>query len=400
MKVPISKPYFGEEERRAILEPLETGWVVQGPKVEEFERLFAAYTGARHAIATTSCTTALHLALVALGVGPGDEVIIPAFTWVATANVIEMQGARPVFVDIELETFNLDVAQLERAITPRTRVVMPVSLFGASAPMEPILEIARRRGLRVVEDAACAVGAWYRGHHAGTLADIGCFSFHPRKAITTGEGGMLVTADGSVADRLRSLRDHGASKSDLARHLGPRSYLLPDFNVVGYNYRMTDLQGALGAAQLQRLDWILAQRTRLAARYGAGLKRTSWLRTPIVPERCRHGYQAYVCLFQPMGPTLADVERLHEWRNALMDALEMAGIATRPGTHALHLLAYYRDKYGLRSEHCPNAYIADRLTVTLPLYPQMTTAEQDYVMEHVVSHQVGASTLPTPMKLA
>lgn len=387
MHIPITKPYFGAEEHRAVAEPLETGWVVQGPKVAAFERCFAVYTGAPFALATTSCTTALHLALVALGVGPGDEVIVPAFTWVATANVVEMQGARPVFVDIELATFNIDAAQVERAITPRTKVIMPVSLFGISAPMWPLLDSARRHGLKVVEDAACAVGAWYHDHHAGTLADIGCFSFHPRKAITTGEGGMVLTSDEEMAQRVQSLRDHGASKSDLARHLGARSYLLPEFNVVGYNYRMTDLQGALGVAQMGRLAWILEQRTRLAQRYDAALGEGGWLRPPVLPAHCRHGYQAYVCLFQPESPTVANVARLSTQRNALMDALETAGIASRPGTHAVHMLGYYRDKYGFRPEDFPNAYLADHLTLTLPLYAQMTEAEQDFVLTHLAGHQ-------------
>lgn len=383
MKIPISKPYFGDEERALVLEPIETGWVVQGPKVAEFERRFAAYAGTPFALATTSCTTALHLALVALGVGPGDEVIVPALTWVATANVVEMQGARPVFVDVELDTFNLDPARLAAAMTPRTKVILPVSLFGISAPMTPILELARRSGLKVVEDAACAVGAWYHGQHAGTLADIGCFSFHPRKAITTGEGGMLITADEDCAGRVQSLRDHGASKSDLARHLGARAYLLPDFEMVGYNYRMTDLQGALGVAQMGRLEWALEQRTRLARRYDEAIEGLGWLRPPVVPPGCRHGYQAYVGLFRPEAPTVANVERLHRQRNALMDRLEAAGIATRPGTHAVHLLGLYRDKYGLRPEDFPNAYLADRLTLALPLYAQMTDEEQAYVVTHL-----------------
>ena len=381
MKIPISRPYFGEEERRAVLEPLESGWVVQGPKVAEFERRFAVYTGAPFALATTSCTTALHLALVALGVGPGDEVVVPAFTWVATANVVEMQGARPVFVDVELDTFNVDVAQVEAAITSRTKALIPVSLFGVSAPMAPLLDVARRHGLRVVDDAACGVGAWYQGRHAGTLADLGCFSFHPRKAITTGEGGMVVTGDEALAGRVRSLRDHGASKSDLARHLGARSYLLPDFDLVGYNYRMTDLQGALGVAQMARLEWILEQRTERARRYDEALSGTGWLRPPATPPGCRHGYQSYVCLFQPEVPNVGNVERLHARRNALMDALEAAGVATRPGTHAVHMLGFYRDKYGLQPEDFPNAYLADRLTLTLPLFAQMTDAEQDHVIE-------------------
>lgn len=385
MKIPISKPYFGEEERRAVTEPLESGWVVQGPKVAEFEREFRDYTNAGHAMATTSCTTALHLAMVALGVGPGDEVIVPAFTWVATANVVEMQGARPVFVDIELDTFNIDITRIEAAITPRTKALMPVSLFGISAPMKPVMEVARKYGLAVVEDAACAVGAWYHGHHAGTLADIGCFSFHPRKAITTGEGGMVVTGSEAIADRVRSLRDHGASKSDLSRHLGARSYLLPDFTMVGYNYRMTDIQGALGVVQMGRLNWILEQRTQLARNYDQALIGVDWLRPPILPRGCRHGYQAYVCLFQPELPRLHNVEELGRRRNALMDRLQTSGIATRPGTHAVPLLEFYQEKYQLKPEDLPNAYLADRLTVTLPLYAQMLDSEQGYVIEHLIA---------------
>lgn len=384
MKIPISKPYFGEEERLAIQEPLETGWVVQGPKVAEFENLFAAYTGASHAMATTSCTTALHLALIALGVGPGDEVIVPAFTWVATANVVEMQGARPIFVDIELDTFNIDVDKIEKAITPRTKVIMPVSLFGISAPMKPIMEIARKHGLKVVEDDACGTGAWYHDAHAGTLADAGCFSFHPRKAITTGEGGMVITNNGEMAERIRSLRDHGASKSDLARHLGARSYLLPDFNVVGYNYRMTDFQGALGVAQMHRLEWILEQRTARAHVYDKALVDIPWLRAPVLPAGYRHGYQSYVCLFQPEQPSLSNVDRLHANRNKLMDELEGQGIASRPGTHAVHMLGFYREKYSIKPEDFPNAFLADQLTLSLPLYAQMTGDEQEFVIESIV----------------
>lgn len=386
MKIPISKPFFGEEEARAVVEPLSTGWVVQGPRVAEFERRFAEYTGAKHALACTSATTALHMALVALGVGHGDEVIVPAFTWVATANVVEMQHAKPVFVDIDLATFNVDVDALRRAITPRTKVLLPVSLFGLSADMEPILRIAREHDLRVVEDDACATGSWYRGAHAGTLADIGCFSFHPRKAITTGEGGMVIAADEELAARVRSLRDHGASVSDLARHHGPRSYILPDFDVVGYNYRMTDFQGAVGAVQMERLPWILEQRDRVARRYHEALRDLEWLRLPQTPTEDRHGWQSYVTLFAPVEPSIQNVEQLHARRNALMDALEQRGIATRPGTHAVHLLGFYRDKYGLRAEDFPNATIADRLSLALPLYVQMTDEEQDYVIDAVRSH--------------
>lgn len=379
MKIPISKPLMGEEEKAAVVQPLETGWVVQGPKVAEFEQLFCKFTGARHAVATTSCTTALHLAMIMAGVGPGDEVIVPAYTWVATANVVEMQGAKPVFVDIELDTFNIDVTQIERAITKKTKAIMPVSLFGISADLDPILKL----GLPVVEDAACAMGTFYHGKHAGTLTQTGCFSFHPRKAITTGEGGMLTTNDPELDALARSLRDHGASKSDLARHMGPRAYLLPDFNVMGFNYRMTDLQGALGVVQMGRAEWIFEQRRRLAKVYDQALEPLGWLRPPVVPQGYIPGYQAYVCLFQPEKPSLDNVERLHAERNALMDRLEGLGIATRPGTHCVHNQGFYAGKYGYRSEDFPNAFLADQLTLAIPLYAQMTEEEQAYVLQHL-----------------
>lgn len=380
MKIPITKPYFSEEERAAIMEPLDTGWVVQGPKVAEFERLFAEYANVSHTLATTSCTTALHMALVALGVGSGDEVIIPAFTFVATANVVEYQRARPVFVDIDLDTFNIDVSQIESKITERTKAIMPVSIFGLSADMNPIVELARQRELYVVEDAACAVGTWYRGHHAGTLAHVGAVSFHPRKSITTGEGGMILTDDEPLAQKLRSLRNHGAIKSDLQRHSERRSFLMPDYPMVGYNYRMTDLQGALGIAQMKKLRYILGQRAERACRYDEMLENVEWLETPYTPEAHVHGYQAYVCLFRPKEPTMDNVEDLHERRNALMARLEDEGIATRQGTQAVHVLSYYRQKYALQPADFPNTYIADRLSLALPLYTQMTDEEQDHVV--------------------
>src|SRR5215813_5029866 len=193
MTIPITKPFFGREELLAVQKPLENGWVVQGPFVRQFEEKFSAFTGARFSVATSSCTTALHIAVTALGLKPGDEVIVPAFTWISTANVVEYMGAKPIFCDIDLRTFNIDPSQIEALTTPRTVGIIPVHLFGLCADMLPILETAKRHNLWVVEDAACAFGAWYRGQHAGTLGDIGCFSFHPRKSITTGEGGMITS---------------------------------------------------------------------------------------------------------------------------------------------------------------------------------------------------------------
>jgi perosamine synthetase len=286
-----------------------------------------------------------------------------------------------VFVDVKLATFTIDSDAACRATGARTRAILPVSLFGLSADMAPLLALAGGHALHLIEDDACALGACYHGKHAGTSADLGCFSFHPRKAITTGEGGMIVTDREDLATRLRSLRDHGASVSDLARHHARRSYELPAFDVLGFNYRMTDFQGAVGVAQMQKLPWILEQRRRVAHAYDSGLSEVGWLRSPAIPATYTHGYQSYVCLFAPEPPTLDNVESLHSRRNAVMDTLEQAGISTRPGTHAVHMLGYYRSKYHFTPSDFPNAYLADRLSLALPLFAQMTPVEQEYVLD-------------------
>jgi dTDP-4-amino-4,6-dideoxygalactose transaminase len=378
--IPITKPFFGEEELRAVQLPLESGWVVQGPHVAEFERKFSAYTTAVHSVSASSCTTALHVAVAALGLGPGDEVIVPAFTWVSTANVVEYMGAKAVFADVDLATYNIDVAHAASLVTDKTVGIIPVHLFGLCADMGAVAELAAKHGLWVVEDAACALGGYQNGRHAGTMGDAGCFSFHPRKSITTGEGGMLTTADDTLAESFRSLRDHGASRSDHARHTSRAAFLLSEYEVLGFNYRLTDMQGALGSAQMDRLVWILDERRKRAEAYDGALADLEWLRTPVVPDGDVHGYQAYVGLFAPEQPTLAKVETLHEQRNDLMARLEDRGIATRQGTHAPVILGLYAKKYGLRPEQFPNAVICDRLTLALPLYAQMTDAEQDTVI--------------------
>jgi perosamine synthetase len=388
--IPITKPCFGEEERKAILEPLESGWVVQGPKVAEFERLFAEFAGVKYAIATTSCTTALHLSLVAMGIGPGDEVILPSFTFVATANAVEYTGATTVFCDIDLETFNIDADQVERKITKKTKAIIPVHLFGLSADMNAIMQIAKRHGLRVIEDAACGLGSYYHGKHVGAFGDSGCFSFHPRKAITTGEGGMIITKDHDSMVAFKSLRDHGASKSDLDRHVDRGGSLLPQFDQLGYNYRLTDLQGALGVAQMRAAGEIIATRKARAERYRQLLKNESWLETPVCPDGSIHSYQSYVCLFRanedfqrskPLG--MDRISLLNEKRNQLMEQLMAKGIAVRQGTHAVHALGYYRKKYHTKLEDYMNSFIAERLSVTLPLYTQMTDEEQDFVVREL-----------------
>jgi dTDP-4-amino-4,6-dideoxygalactose transaminase len=390
MKIPITKPLFGEEEKKAILESLESGWVVQGPRVAEFEALFAEFTGAKYAVATTSCTTALHLSLIALGVGSGDEVILPSFTFVATANAVEYTGATPVFCDIDLDTFNIDVDRIRERITGKTKAIIPVHLFGLSADMKPIMEIAEQHGLKVIEDAACGFGSSYHGKHVGTFGHAGCFSFHPRKAITTGEGGMIATENRGLMVKLRSLRDHGASKSDLNRHVDRGGSLLPDFDQLGYNYRLTDIQGALGTAQMKAAGRIIAARRARAERYDLMLKSENRLKSPECPGGSSHSYQSYVCLFKPKdhplepeGLSMERVSVLNEKRNELMDRLADRGIATRQGTHAVHSLGYYRRKYNLRPEDYMKSFAAERLSLTLPLYVQMTDEEQDFVIREL-----------------
>ena len=385
-RIPITRAVFDDDEVGAVAAVLASGWVVQGPKVAEFEAGFRNFTGVPEAVACTSCTTGLHLALLAEGIGPGDEVIVPSFTWVASANAVTYVGATPVLADVSLETFNLIPGEIERLRTPRTRAVMPVHLFGLAAEMEPILALAARYDLRVVEDCACALGTLYQGQHVGALGDGGAFSFHPRKAITTGEGGMYTTADPASATRARSLRDHGASRSDHARHTAKGSALLPVFDMVGYNYRMTDLQAAVGVAQLAKLERILGSRIERAKRYDRLLGAHPDLITPAEPAGHRHSYQSYVCRMRIDGAGETAILAGHARRNAVMAALEDEGIATRQGTHAVHILDYYQRTYGYAPMDLPGAFAADRLSLSLPLFAAMTDAEQDRVVERLAWH--------------
>jgi perosamine synthetase len=388
MNVPIARTSLLESEIQSVMEPLRSGWLVQGPKVREFEDKWSAFTGAKHSIAVTSCTTGLHLSLAAMGIQPGDEVIVPAFTWIATANVVEHLGAKVVFCDIDLETFNLDVQQLASLITTKTKAILPVHLFGMAADMSPINAFSKQHQLWVVEDAACGFGSRYQGQHVGTLGHAGVFSFHPRKAITTGEGGMITTQDDELAAKLRRLRDHGAAMSDLQRHLGARPYLLADHPDAGYNQRMTDLQAALGSAQMDRASDIVLERQHLARRYDEAFASLAWLRTPVQRGGYEHGYQSYPCLFQPESVKSDAVSRINERRNGWMDKLQKVGISTRPATHAVHMLTFYREKYKLNPHDFPNAYTANDCSISLPLFHGMTVEEQDYVIEQVLESAI------------
>ena len=382
--VPIARTNLNEDEIASVLGPLRSGWLVQGPQVKSFEEKWCAFTGSPYSLAVTSCTTGMHLAVVALGLKPGDQVIVPAFTWISTANVIEHQGATPVFCDIDLETFNIDVAQIEGLITERTVGIMPVHLFGLAADMDPIITIAKKKGLWVIEDAACGFGATYNGQHVGYLGNAGVFSFHPRKAITTGEGGMFTSSDVVLTTRVQQLRDHGAVMSDLQRHLGPKPYLLADHIYAGYNQRMTDIQGALGNKQMDRATAIVEERRGIAAEFDAAFAHLDWLRTPKAPEGYGHGYQSYPCIFRPeVTSDPYQLAAVNAARNRWMEALQVAGISTRPATHAVHMLTYYAEKYDLRPEDFPNAWVANDCSISLPLFHGMTDTDKTHLINTV-----------------
>ena len=364
--IQIAMPDMGDEEWHALREPLQTGWLTQGPKVAAFEKAFASRHQVRHARASTSCTTALHLILAALEIGPGDEVILPAFTWVATANVIVYCGATPVFVDIDHTTFNIDPAQVAARVTPRTRAVIAVHLFGLCADMDALRKAAP--GIPIIEDAACAAGAAYNGKPAGGLGLAAAFSFHPRKSITTGEGGMVTTDDEGLAERVNMLRNHGVGTSEEIRHRGPKPFLLADFPLIGFNYRMTDLQGAVGLVQLGKLDRYIDERQRWAEFYARELAGMPWLRLPAAPQGRRHGWQSYVCLL--------DSRKAPKPRNTIMESLLQKGVHTRPGTHAVHMLSCYRERYGLKPDDFPVARECDAWSMAIPLHNRM--AAEDY----------------------
>lgn len=389
MNIPITKTIFGDEEKEAIVKPLETGWVVQGPNVAKFQNMFADFTGSKYAHAASNCTTALHLGLEAMDITKGDKVIVPSFTYVASANAVEYTGAEVVFCDIDLKTFNIDETKLEEMIKNDNSIkaIMPVNLFGLCANMPYIMELAKKYNLKVIEDSACGFDGWIGDKHSGTFGDCGCFSFHPRKSICTGEGGMLITDDEDIANKVSQLKDHGASKSDLQRHKEKGGSLLPDFTMRGYNYRMTDMQGALGVCQMDRKEYIMNGRREVASKYDEVLKDISQLVSPYIPENYKHGYQSYVCIFTDgediSNLTKEQIDRINIKRNIFMEKLEEMTIATRQGTHAVHTLGYYKNKNNFKDEDFLMSYAADRLSIALPLYAGMSDAEFDYVITNI-----------------
>ncbi len=372
-KIPLTCPSFDKRELQALKKVLDSGWVTQGPMVSKFEENFASLHKVKYAYAVNSCTSALHLATLAIGLRPGDEAIVPAFTWVTSANCIEYTGAKAVFCDIDLNTYIIDTNQIEKKITKRTKAIVVVHLFGLSAQMDKIIKIAKKHNLKIIEDAACAVGCTYKGTPVGGIGDIGCFSFHPRKIITTGEGGMVITNNRKFADVINSLRNHGCSGTGKP---GPnpkaKPYAMSGVDKLGYNFRMSDIQGAIGLTQLKKLAHLLKERAGWASKYNHALSSEKSLSLPNIPPNCAHTYQSYVVRISD-----GDVKR----RNKIMDVLAGNGIWSRPGTHAVHHLEYYRKKYALSSSDFPNSTNAEDTTITLPIFPKMNHHDFQYILK-------------------
>jgi perosamine synthetase len=364
--IAFARPFFGAEEEAAAAAVIRSGWVVGGPRLAEFEQRFAALCGAGHAIGVSSWTTGGFLVLKAIGLAPGDEVIVPSLTFIASVNVISHCGATPVFADIDPLTYNVDPDDLERRISPRTRAILPVDQIGLPCEVDRILAIADRHRLMVIQDCACSFGSRFRGCMVGGLSPISVFSLHARKVVTTGEGGMILTNDAALAKRLRLLRHQGMSLTDFERDSGdPTTF--ETYPEIGYNFRITDIQAAVGLCQLDRLDDLIARRARVARRYIAALSKNEFIVPPHVPDHVTPNWQSFQVRVKAGGPFD---------RNALMKALHAEGIATRRGVMASHLELPYRS----RAAKLPNTEAAAAECLQLPIHSGMDDAQIDTVL--------------------
>jgi perosamine synthetase len=376
VRIQISTPVLGEEELNELKQSIISGWLTQGPKVKAFEESFAEYHRVDYALATTSCTTALHLMLAAAGIGPGDEVIVPSFTWVSTANAVLYSGATPVLSDVDPVTYNIDLNDLLSKITPKTKAIIVVHLFGLCVDI-PKIRNEISNNILIFEDAACAAGASLGNTPVGGLGEAAAFSFHPRKSITTGEGGMLTTNNSEIAIRASKLRNHGAEISEEERHHGPQPYILPEFNLLGFNYRMTDIQGAIGLVQLSKLKTFIKQREEFAQIYDSELKNQQWLNLPARPTAGQHAWQSYVIRINGANAGTK--------RNKLMEHMEKNDIATRPGTHAIHSLGYYQNLLQLSDNDFPGSALCRDATIALPLHNKMMESDLERIIQTLKS---------------
>lgn len=366
--IPVMKPWLGQDEADAAAATVLSAWVAQGPRVVEFERLFAESVGASHAVATSSCTTALHLGLVVAGIGPGDDVVVPSLSFIATTNAVRYVGANPIFADVDLATANVTARTVEPVLTERTKAVIVVHQGGMPADVQPIRKLVAGSGVLVFEDAACAAGSWFAGRPVGYGAEMAAWSFHPRKLLTTGEGGMITTERADWAATLRRLREHGMSVSAADRHAATERVVLEEYLEVGFNYRMTDIQAAVGLVQLAKLSKMVDRRREIVAAYRNALADIPGLLPVQEPEGARSNYQSFWLRLGEAWPMT---------RNETLQFLANRGIQARRGIMAAHREPAYAAYISL--ELPATTAIAEE-SLILPVYHTMTTEEFDRVV--------------------
>jgi perosamine synthetase len=357
--IPIAKPCMTIEEAQASYDTVLSGWITQGPKVAELEEKFAAYTGAKYAVAVSNCTTGLHLSMIVAGIGAGDEVICPSMSYIATANSITYVGATPVFAEVISSTYNLDPIDTEKKITSKTKAILLVHQVGMPGDINAFIALAKKYNLHLIEDAACAIGSSYFGQKIGSHSNLVCFSFHPRKVISTGDGGIITTNNEAYYNRLKLLRQHGMSVNDRVRHES-KKVIIEDHTEIGYNYRLTDIQAAIGIKQLEKLDWIVAERRKIAFRYINAFKDIDSIRLPLEQEGYYSNYQSFSIYLKENCPIS---------RNNLMEKLLEKGIATRRGVMTAHRESAYKDE--CKEVILPESEDAADRSIIIPLYVPM-----------------------------
>jgi len=372
MKIPVANPYLDISEAQSAYDTILTNWVTQGPRVQEFEEKFAEYVGSKYAVALSNCTTALHLALIVAGIKEGDEVICPSMSYIATANAIVHAGATPVFAEVISETYNIDPVHTEKLIGPKTKAILIVHQIGLPADINAFRTLCDKYNLILIEDAACAAGSSYRGQKIGAHSDLVCFSFHPRKVITTGDGGMITTSNENYYNRLKLLRQHGMSVNDRVRH-NSATVIHEDHLEIAYNYRMTDIQAAVGIKQLERLEWLVEERKKIAQKYNEALKDITSIRLPLEPEGYSTNWQSYVIYLKKNAQIS---------RNDLMQKLLDKGISTRRGVMTSHRETAYKN-HEIRSSLSVSEDASDN-SIVLPLYVPMSEEEINYVLENLL----------------
>lgn len=374
-EVPFHRPYITDDEINSVVESIKSGWLTMGPKTFAFEGAFKEYLGTRNAVSVNSCTAALHLSARVLGIGQNDEVVIPALTFASAGEIVCHERARPVLVDIERETGNIDINALEAAINKRTKAIMPVHYGGQPCDMDEILRLAERRNIYVIEDAAHAIPSTYKGRKVGTIGDIGCFSFYATKTLTTGEGGIAVTANDDWAESMRVLRLHGISKDAWKRYSDEGDWYY-EITELGYKYNMTDIQAALGIAQLKKLEWMWKQRCKIADKYIAAFSDVTEIELPLLKEDRDTSWHLF--------PILLKLEALGINRKAFIEKLKEKGIGTSVHFIPLYRHPYYRRNFSYNAVDFPNSEWFFERVISLPIFPSMDDQDQDYVIENII----------------